>query len=136
MSINTISPSTGKSIFAHPGVSPADLPAILTTASDAFTTYRKTTLAQRKTWILAALEHLARMKETLCEELTAQMGRPAAFAGVEIDTMRKRADYMLGIAETALGDMKGQDEEGFKRWTSHEPVGPVLIVSAWNVSSH
>ncbi len=136
MSINTISPSTGKSIFAHPGVFPADLPAILTTASDAFTTYRKTTLAQRKTWILAALEHLARMKETLCEELTAQMGRPAAFAGVEIDTMRKRADYMLGIAETALGDMKGQDEEGFKRWTSQEPVGPVLIVSAWNVSSH
>ncbi|OAA73072.1 aldehyde dehydrogenase (NAD) family protein (Eurofung) [Akanthomyces lecanii RCEF 1005] len=132
MSINTISPSTGKSIFAHPGVSPADLPAILTTASDAFTTYRKTTLAQRKTWILAALEHLARMKETLCEELTAQMGRPAAFAGVEIDTMRKRADYMLGMAETALGDMKGQDEEGFKRWTSQEPVGPVLIVSAWN----
>lgn len=135
MSIITISPSTDKSIFTHSKVSPADLPAILTAASDAFTTYRKTTLAQRKTCIVAALDHLAQMKGTLCEKLTAQMGRPASFVGVEIDTMRKRADYMLGIAETALGDMQGQAEQGFKRWTSQEPVGPVLIVSAWNVSN-
>ncbi|OAQ97312.1 hypothetical protein LLEC1_00071 [Akanthomyces lecanii] len=132
MSINTVSPSTGQSIFAHPGVSPAELPAILAAAADAFATYRRTSLAQRRTWIVAALDHLARMRDTLCGELTAQMGRPAASAGVEIDTMRRRAEYMLGIAEMALGDIKGQSEDGFKRWTSKEPVGPVLIVSAWN----
>ncbi|KAF1734636.1 Phenylacetaldehyde dehydrogenase [Beauveria bassiana] len=130
MSITTISPSTGLPIFTHPGISsPA---ALLSAASASFASYRRTTLAQRKTWIVAALDYLAGIKATLEEELTAQMGRPAAFAGAEIETMRKRADYMLERAEEALGDIKGQEEEGFKRWTSQEPVGPVLIVSAWN----
>ncbi|KAM3510112.1 hypothetical protein MY11210_006029 [Beauveria gryllotalpidicola] len=130
MSITTISPSTGLPIFTHPGISsPA---ALLSAASASFASYRSTTLAQRKAWIVAALNHLARIKPALEEELTAQMGRPAAFAGAEIDTMRKRADYMLESAEEALRDIKGQEEQGFKRWTSKEPVGPVLIVSAWN----
>ncbi|KAJ6786620.1 hypothetical protein PWT90_10655 [Aphanocladium album] len=132
MSINTISPSTGSTIFTHPGVAPAELDLILSTAASSFASYKKTTLSQRKTWITAALDRMAGLKETLSQELTAQMGRPAAFAGVEIDTMRKRADYMLSIAEDKLADMPGQAEEGFKRWTSQEPVGPVLIISAWN----
>lgn len=135
MSINTVSPSTGQTIFTHPGLSADALAATLAAASAAFAAYRRTTLAQRKAWVVAALDHLAGVRGALCAELTAQMGRPAAFAGVEVDTMRKRADYMLGIAEAALGDLPGQQEDGFKRWTSQEPVGPVLIVSAWNVST-
>ncbi|KAJ3482575.1 hypothetical protein NLG97_g7533 [Lecanicillium saksenae] len=90
MSINTISPSTGSTIFTHPGASPSDVDTILAASSSSFASYKKTSLAQRKTWITSALDHMAARKETLSQELTAQMGRPAAFAGVEIDTMRKR----------------------------------------------
>lgn len=135
MSIQTISPSTGATIFTHPGHSAAETTALIDTAAAAFKTYKKTTLAQRTQWVVAALDIIKGLKETLVGELTAQMGRPIASAGGEIDTMRKRADYMMSIAEQALADLPGQAEEGFKRWTSLEPVGPVLIVSAWNVST-
>lgn len=135
MSIQTISPSSGESIFTHPGLTTAEVTALIATSAASFPSFRKTTLSQRKTWIVSALDYMASIKDTLVAELTAQMGRPVAFAGVEVDTMRKRADYMMGIAEKSLADMPGQEEEGFKRWTSLEPVGPVLIISAWNVSS-
>ncbi|XWW96231.1 hypothetical protein V2A60_004204 [Cordyceps javanica] len=142
MSINTISPSTGLTIFTHPGVSVSgsesesgsdELGAVLRASAAAFATYRAaTTLGQRKAWVVAALDHLRGLRAALCEELTAQMGRPAAFAGAEVDTMRARADYLLEIADAALADLPGRAEDGFRRWTSQEPVGPVLIVSAWN----
>lgn len=131
--IRTISPSSGNVIFERAGATADESTIIINKADAAFRSYKKTTLDERKALVVKALDIMAGMKETLMQELSAQMGRPIAFAGVEIDTMRKRADYLLSIASDALSDMPGQSETGFRRWVSQEPVGPVLIVSAWNV---
>ncbi len=132
--IRTISPSNGKVLFERDGATVQEATRIIDKAHNAFNSYKKTTLEDRKSLVVKALDIMAGMKQTLMEELSAQMGRPIAFAGVEIDTMRKRADYLLSIASTALADIPGQSESVFRRWVSQEPIGPVLIVSAWNVS--
>lgn len=132
--IRTISPSTGEVIFEQDGVSLEAAQQMVDKAHAAFLKYRKTTLNQRKEYIVKALDNVAEKIDQLSDELTKQMGRPIAFSAVEIKTMRKRADYLLDVAEEALADIPGRNEPGFRRWISKESVGPVLIVSAWNVS--
>lgn len=64
-----------------------------------------------------------------------QMGRPIAFTPGEITTAIKRADYLVKISGDALADTDGDAEKGFKRFIRKVPVGPVLIIFAWNVST-
>jgi hypothetical protein len=47
--------------------------------------------------------------------------------------MQKRADYLLDMAEEALASLPGRPETGFRREIKKIPVGPTLIVFAWNV---
>ncbi|PWY66809.1 aldehyde dehydrogenase family protein [Aspergillus sclerotioniger CBS 115572] len=130
--ICTLSPSTNKVIFEHPGISLDEARQIAQASQDAFRTYKQTTLAQRKEIILKALDLIAANKETLAEELTTQMGRPIAFSAKEIETFRKRGDYLLDIAEDSLKSLPGAPENGFRRFLKKEPVGPTLIITAWN----
>lgn len=132
--IRTISPSTGHLIFEHDGTTVEQALLVAERAHAAFKTYQKTSLDQRKSIVVKALDYVAVQQERLSQELSQQMGRPITFANVEIKTMRKRADYLLDIASEALENLPGRQEDGFQRWISKEAVGPVLIVSAWNVS--
>lgn len=55
-----------------------------------------------------------------------------AYEGL-VGTAIKRADYMIKISEEALKDTEGEAEKGFKRFIRKVPVGPVLVIFAWNV---
>ncbi|OJJ76907.1 hypothetical protein ASPBRDRAFT_140287 [Aspergillus brasiliensis CBS 101740] len=130
--IRTLSPSTNKVIFEHPGLSLEEARQLAQASQDAFRTYKQTTLAQRKEIVLKALDLIAANKDTLAEELTTQMGRPIAFSAKEIETFRKRGDHLLNIAEESLKSLPGTPENGFRRFLKKEPVGPTLIITAWN----
>ncbi|KAJ3134879.1 hypothetical protein HK100_003223, partial [Physocladia obscura] len=49
----------------------------------------------------------------------------------EVGGFEDRARYLLSIAKEALAD-KELPKEGFKRFIRREPMGVVLIISAWN----
>lgn len=51
-----------------------------------------------------------------------------------VTTAIKRADYLLKISDETLADTDGEAEKGFKRFIRKVPVGPVLVLFAWNVS--
>ena len=81
-----------------------------------------------------ALKILGDKQDELAKELTEQMGRPIAYTAKEITTAVKRGEYLLKISDDALKDTEGEAELGFKRYIRKVPVGPVLILFAWNVS--
>ncbi|KFY53047.1 hypothetical protein V496_07925, partial [Pseudogymnoascus sp. VKM F-4515 (FW-2607)] len=130
--LTTISPTTNKPILTLPGATPASLSALASTSTTAFKTWSKTPLAERSSIVKKALDILRSKKDEYARELTEQMGRPIAYTGVEVTTAAKRGDYLLKIAEEALRDTPGEEEEGFKRYIRKLPVGPVLIIFAWN----
>lgn len=132
--IRTISPSTNKVICERGSITIAQAQDVFRAATNAFPSFCAMPFAQRKGIVQKALRLIQDRKGQLAEELTLQMGRPIAFGVKEIETMQKRADYLLGIAEEALQPLQGQPEAGFRRWIEKEPVGPTLIVFAWNVS--
>jgi acyl-CoA reductase-like NAD-dependent aldehyde dehydrogenase len=132
--ISTVSPATNKVILERSGTSIEEASQAAKVAEKAFQSWRGISLSERKVIVEEALALVQERKVKLGEELTLQMGRPIAYSVKEIETMQKRANYLLQTAEEALKDLPGIAEDGFMRYIRKEPVGPVLIVFAWNVS--
>lgn len=133
--ITTISPITNRPILTRNGISDTDLKLLPEVAIKAFQSWRKTTLAERQEIVTKALKLLSDKQDELAKELTEQMGRPIAYTAKEVTTAVKRGEYLLKISEDALKDTDGEAEKGFKRFIRKVPVGPVLILFAWNVCS-
>ena len=132
--IRTISPSTNKVVCEVPETTVDEARSIARASQDAFAEYSRMPFQQRKDIVVRALKTIQERKMELGKELTAQMGRPISFSHKEIETMQKRADYLLETAEEALQSIPGKPEAGFQRWVKKVPIGPVLVVFAWNVS--
>jgi acyl-CoA reductase-like NAD-dependent aldehyde dehydrogenase len=132
--ITTISPTTNEPIVTRNGISHADLALLPETAAKAFKTWRTTKLSDRQIIVRKALDTLASRTDELAKELTEQMGRPIAYTGKEITTAIRRAEFLLKASDEALKDSPGEAEKGFERFIRKAPVGPVLIIFAWNVS--
>ncbi|OPB36270.1 aldehyde dehydrogenase [Trichoderma guizhouense] len=131
--IETISPTTNKVICERPETTLDEARDIARRSKDAFQSYRKLPLAERRAIVTKALAIIQERKMELGRELTEQIGRPVAFSHKEIETMQKRAYYLLEIAEESLASLPGRIKEaGFKREIKKIPVGPTLIVFAWN----
>jgi len=131
--LSTISPFTNRPVVERTGLSDAELEALPATAAAAFDAYRQVPLADRQAIVRKALDLLAAKKDELGRELTEQMGRPIAYTAKEITTAVARGQYLLKISDEALADTPGESEHGFTRYIKKQPVGPVLILFAWNV---
>lgn len=131
--ITTISPITNKAVLTRNGLSDADLRTIPETATAAFETFRRTSLAERQKIVKTALKLLNERQDALGKELTEQMGRPITYTPKEISTAVMRGEYLLKISDDTLKDTEGEKEKGFKRYIRKVPLGPVLILFPWNV---
>lgn len=132
--ITTISPTTNQPVITRNGISVAELESIPSVATEAFLSFSRTSLSERQVIVKKALKLLGDKQDELAKELTEQMGRPIAYTAKEITTAVKRGEYLLKISNDALKDADGEAEKGFKRYIQKVPVGPVLILFAWNVS--
>jgi acyl-CoA reductase-like NAD-dependent aldehyde dehydrogenase len=132
--IRTISPVNHQVVFEGKGTSLEEASHIVKASKDAFLQWKKVPLVERSAIVQRGLALIQERKEQLGLELTTQMGRPIAYSVKEIETMQKRADYLLKTAEESLRAIPGEQEAGFRRWVKKEPVGPTLVVFAWNVS--
>ncbi|KAF1939058.1 ALDH-like protein [Clathrospora elynae] len=130
--ITTISPITNKPVLTRNGISDADLKALPETATTAFESYRRTSLAERQKIVKNALKLLNERQDVLGKEITEQMGRPIAYTPKEITTAVMRGEYLLKISDETLKDTEGEAEKGFKRYIKKVPLGPVLILFPWN----
>ena len=130
----TISPATNKAVVTRNATPQTEIGLLPGRAEVAFEAYRTTDLKTRQQFVVKALNLLQERQEILARELTEQMGRPIAYTAKEIITAVARGRYLLKISESALQDTAGEEEKGFKRYIKKVPVGPILVIFAWNVS--
>lgn len=131
--LTTISPTTNEPIITRHGLSAAELDEMPAVSLKAFEGWRQTPFTDRQIIVKKALKLLADKKDELAEELTVQMGRPIRYTAGEVTTAVKRGEYLVKISEDTLKDTPGEAEKGFKRFIRKTPVGPVLVIFAWNV---
>lgn len=134
--ITTISPSTNKPILTRNGLSDSDAALLPVLSTQAFNAFRLTSLEERQAIVKRALKLISDKQNVLARELTEQMGRPIAYTAKEIATAVARGEYLLKISSNALKDTQGEPEKGFKRYIKKAPIGPVLVLFAWNVGGY
>lgn len=101
-------------------------------ASAGFSSWRKTTLEERRTLVRRGVDWFRANKERVARDITLQMGKPITQARNEVDGMCQRAEHMLAIAADALAAEDLPEEQGLVRRVEHEPLGVVLNLAAWN----
>ena len=131
--LTTVSPISNKPILTRDGLAASDVALLPAIATQAYNSYRLTPLEHRQAIVGRALQLIIEKQEVLAKELTEQMGRPIAYVSKEITTAVARGEYLLKISSGALGDTAGEPEQGFRRYIKKLPVGPVMILFAWNV---
>ena len=128
----TVSPVDGSVWNRGEMIDAAEISRVAARARRAGKEWRNTPLADR----LAALEKFLpafdALRDSVVESVVWQVGRPARFAGGEVDGVRERCAHMLAAAEEALADQSFADRAGFTRFIRREPHGVVLVVAPWN----
>lgn len=70
--------------------------------------------------------------ERLAAILTSETGKPIAQSRNEINGLPARIDFFLAATEKALAPREVHNDGGMREQISHEPLGVIANVSAWN----
>ena len=89
-------------------------------------------LAERITVLSAFRELLVSRKEELAKILTQEVGKPIRQSRNELGGVIARIDFCLENAPRAVSDERVLEEGGMTEIISHEPLGVIANISAWN----
>lgn len=129
--IRCISPVDGSVYAERPALTHEQADAAVARAKAAQKDWLKRPLDERRQLVLAGIAALSNHKDAIVEELAWQMGRPTRFGG-EFGGVNERANYMAGIAETALAPIVAADDGQFTRMIERDAVGVVFVIAPWN----
>ena len=130
---SVVDPSTGEEYARAPLSGEADVDAAYAAASEAFTTWGRTTPAERQ----LALLRLADAVEARAEEFVAvesrNTGKPLHLTRTdEVPPCVDQLRFFAGAARVLDGLSAGEYLAGHTSWVRREPVGVVGQVTPWN----
>jgi len=128
----TLSPADGSVVAERTFATASELDTALDAARHAQRAWGSLPLAQRLGRLTALIDWVSEQKETLAQELTAQMGRPIRYAPGELAGFEQRGRTMLELAPEALADVRPPEQAGYTRFVRRAPLGVVLVMAPWN----
>ena len=128
----TVTPVDGSVYVERAYATGAQIARTLAAARRAQAAWKQVPVAERGAYGTRFVEAFVAKKQEIAEEITWQMGRPAAHAPGEVRGLEERARYMIGIAGDALADVDPGPREGFTRHIRRAPLGVVLTLAPWN----
>jgi len=129
---DVISPVDGSTYVTIEESTPGQIARALDQAESATHLWRQSSIDDRVSVVEAFVEAIGARRDEIATSITMSMGRPARFAGGEVDGTIDRARYMASIAEACLADIVPPPVRGFSRYIRREPLGVVLVLSPWN----
>lgn len=135
--ITALSPIDQSPVTSRDATSIKDVPELLSRSVSAFKDWSNGyTLSERLEILHKFIEELGKNEAEIAKDLTAEMGRPIRYTPFEVKTTMARAKYMCSIAERELSIVDVEDpsiaQPGIKRYIKRVPVGPILVITAWN----
>ena len=131
MAIASINPATGETLCNFSALSAEQIEQKLQLAADTFTTYRRTSFAERSRMMTKAAEILESEKHQFGTTMTIEMGKPLKAAIGEAEKCAWVCRYYADNAERHLADAI-VDTNARKSYVRFQPLGPVLAVMPWN----
>lgn len=131
MTLKSISPMTGDVLATFEPLSEAALEEKLQLAAATRASYRRTTMAQRKAWLLAAAGLLQAEAEPLGRIITSEMGKPLKAAISEVEKCALGCRYNAENAEAMLRE-EDVSTSATRSYVRYEPFGTLLMIMPWN----
>lgn len=131
MAIASINPATQAVLQTFTPHSPSQVEETLATAAATFATYRRTSFAQRTTWLQAAAEVLVQNRQAYAQMMTEEMGKPLAAALAEVDKSAWVCRFYAEQAPTFLADVPASTDAS-RSFVHYQPLGAILAVMPWN----
>jgi succinate-semialdehyde dehydrogenase / glutarate-semialdehyde dehydrogenase len=129
--MKAINPATEEMIRDYPEQGQAEVEERLRRAEHAFSSWRKTSFADRSRLMTRAAEVLRERRAEYARLMTEEMGKPISSAEAEIDKCARNCAFYAGHAEAFLAPMTVRTEAG-KSFVRFDPLGPVLAIMPWN----
>ena len=131
MSIQTVNPSTNKTVRSFEEMTDKAVDAAINHASMTFVDWRKTTYEQRSDLLHKVADLMRKKKESLSKLITLEMGKLISQARAEIDLSANIIDYYATNGARFLADKPLNPEYG-KAFIRYSPIGVLLGVQPWN----
>ncbi len=131
MDFSSVDPASGQVVEVVEAHGPEEIERRLASAHEAFTDYRRTSLAERRRLMHGVADLLEAEQPEIAHTMTREMGKTFAEAKAEVAKCARAVRY---FADEAEGFLAGQEiatsaqRSGYR----YEPLGPVLAVMPWN----
>jgi len=130
--LSIINPADGRVIAELPDDTADSVAAAYARARAAQPRWAGQPLAGRVEVIRRFRAELVREIERLAALLTSEVGKPIRQSRSEISGLLGRIDFFLTESERTLASREVFDQDGLRELITHEPLGVVANISAWN----
>ncbi|KAI8622319.1 Aldehyde/histidinol dehydrogenase [Chytriomyces sp. MP71] len=127
-----VSPVTGAVVASHAMLGREAALNRVAVAAAAKKGWRSAGLDKRIELVSKFVDAFVADGDEVAVELATLIGRPLQHCKNEVRGFEERGRHLLSIAKAALKDTKVPEKEGFNRFIRRDPLGVVLIISAWN----
>jgi succinate-semialdehyde dehydrogenase/glutarate-semialdehyde dehydrogenase len=131
MPIASVNPTTGERLKEFNALTAPEIEKKLAGAARAFASHRRSSFAERSTWLMAAADLLERERDQLARIATLEMGKLLGAAAAEITKCVGGCRFYAANAERFLSDQEVPTDAG-RSYLRYEPIGAVLAVMPWN----
>jgi len=125
-------PANGKLLAELPTDTIEHIAANYQRARDSQPAWAATSLADRLACLRRFREAIVRETERLAAILTSEVGKPIGQSRNELAGLLGRIDFFLDATERTLAPREVFYEAGMRERITHEPLGVVANISAWN----
>ncbi len=131
-----VSPYSGEVVSTAPICTKHDAIKALQIAKEACAGAKKSTLSQRCNWLLDVASKLREQKEDIAQTITDEVGKPIAFARIEVERCIETVTLSAETMRTMHGETINTDamDSGKKTmaYFTREPVGVVVAITPFN----
>lgn len=128
-----LNPRTGAVILDLPEASSAQVDAAVEAANRAFTTWSRTTPAQRSGYLLKIADRIESEAQAFAELEALNCGKPVNCAlNDEIPAIVDTYRFFAGAVRTITGMVAGEYLPGFTSMVRRDPIGVVASIAPWN----
>jgi succinate-semialdehyde dehydrogenase/glutarate-semialdehyde dehydrogenase len=131
MSIQTINPTTNKTVKSFEEMTDTALDAAVAQAAKTYTAWKITSFTERADLLHNVAARMRDKKDSLAELITLEMGKLIAQAEGEIILSADIIEYYAVNGEKFLADTSLSPKYG-KAFIRHSPIGVLLGVEPWN----
>ena len=129
--IASVNPATGERLRTFTPLTDLEIEGKLRRAAETFASYRRTSFADRRRWMVRAAEILEAEKDAFGRIMVAEMGKTLVSAVQEAEKSALGCRYYAEHAQRLLAD-EVIDIGARESFVTCQPIGAVLAIMPWN----